>query len=471
MKKNSLVAKLLGTFTLIIGVSFILIATILSLWFQNYFFNQRRTELDSQGKSIATTYIAHLNHPDLNIRELTSTMNAVSKSIKSDIVLVDNMGYVYAVTNPKYKALEFTKLNIKRMDLLKKGDSYEEKGVLDKDIDSEGYIYYKPIFYGNSFKGVIITITPMDKIKGPLLKVYGIIWMVAVLALIASSIIIYYASQKMLINPLSRINKAAKRLAQGNVDERVDFKSNDEIGELAESFNTMADSLQEVDKNRKEFISNVSHELRSPITSIKGFIAGILDGVVPKDKENYYLTIVYEEVQRLTRLINDLLDLSAMQAGKLELKTCDFDVNEVIKQCVINTEQKVKNKKLNVEVTLEGQYLQVCGDRDRLIQVVTNLLDNAIKYCYEEAKINIASKSKGNKVFVSVSNEGPSMTDDQMKHIWDRFYKGDKSRTNKISTGLGLSIVRNILTLHGQDIWVENSSTGVIFTFTLNKVK
>ena len=471
MKKNSLVAKLLGTFTLIIGVSFILIATILSIWFQSYFFNQRKAELDNQGKSIAAAYIAHLKHPNPNIKELTSTMDAVSKSIESDIILVDNMGYVYAVTNSKYKSLEFTRLDIKRMDLLRKGDSYEEKGILDKDIGAEGYIYYKPIFYGDTFKGVIITITPIDKVRDPLKKVYIIVWVVAVLALLFSSIIIYYVSQKMLIKPLERINAAAKRLTKGDVGERVDYKSNDEIGELAESFNTMADSLQKVDNNRREFISNVSHELRSPITSIKGFIAAILDGVVPKDKENYYLKVVYDEIQRLTRLINDLLDLSTMQAGKLQLNISQFDINEIIKNAVISTEQKIKDKKLKVDVVLEEQYLQVSGDKDRIIQVITNLLDNAIKYCYEGARVNITSKSKGDKIYISVFDEGPIMTEEQMKHIWDRFYKADKSRTNKISTGLGLSIVRNILTLHDQDIWVENTGKGVMFTFTLNKVK
>ncbi|SHE42528.1 sensor histidine kinase [Clostridium fallax] len=471
MKKNSLVAKLLGTFTLIIGISFIIIATTLSVWFQNYFFNQRKIQLDNQGKPIAAAYISHLKHPNPNLNELMSIMNVVSNSIESDIVLVDSMGYVYAVTNPLYKDLEFTRLNM-RMDLLSKGHSYEEKGILSKKVDQEGYIYYKPIFYGDTFKGVIVTVTPLEKIKAPLRKVYAIVWITALMALIISTIIIRYVAQKMLVKPIGEINLAAKRLAKGDVDKRVVIKSNDEIGELASSFNTMADSIQKVENNRREFISNVSHELRSPITSIKGFIAGILDGVIPRDKENYYLKIVYEEIQRLTRLINDLLDLSSMQAGKLKLNISEFNINELLKQCVMSTEQKIKDRKLRVDVVLEGEHLYVKGDRDRIVQVVTNLIDNAIKYGYENGKLQVKSKTKGDKVLVSVFNEGDTMSEEQKKLIWQRFYKSDKSRTNKISTGLGLPIVRYILTLHNQDIWVENESQGkgVIFTFTLSKI-
>jgi signal transduction histidine kinase len=230
----------------------------------------------------------------------------------------------------------------------------------------------------------------------------------------------------------------------------------------------MAESLELTDKNRRDFLSNISHELRSPITSIKGFIAGILDGIIPMDKEKYYLRIVYDEIQRLTRLVNDLLDLSAMESGKFSFRLTEMDINEIIRVCITRFETKINDKALKVNVTLEGDHLYIAGDRDRLIQVFTNLMDNAIKHCPDNGHIDVHTRIKGRKVYVSVYNDGNKISDEDIKYIWDRFYKSDKSRTNKVSTGLGLPIARNIITQFGEDIWVENKGQGVMFVFTLS---
>ncbi|SHK04634.1 Signal transduction histidine kinase [Clostridium cavendishii DSM 21758] len=473
MKKNSLVAKLLFTFTLIIGITFIIIASVLSAWFEDYYFEQRKGEFDIQANIIekAVGEQIYRNPRQYTSSDLNSILSIVSNSIQSDILLTDSYGYIYRVTNPAHSNLIPKKLDIKNMEELKLGNAIEEKTTENKMFSGNQYIYYKPVMYNNIFRGVIVMITPMEKVKEPLKKVYSIIWTTAIIALAGSTFIIYYFCQRILIAPLASINLAAKRLAKGEIGNRVVINSNDEIGELANSFNVMADSIEEVEQNRREFISNVSHEIRSPITSIKGFIAGILDGVIPKDKENYYLEIAYNEIQRLTRLVNDLLDLSTMQAGKLKLDFTEIDINGIIKNCVISTEQKIKEKKINAEVVLENQHLFVIGDRDRLIQVMTNLVDNAIKYCSEGGNIKVTSRAKGNKVWIDVFNTGSAISEDEKKYIWDRFYKSDKSRTNKVSTGLGLPIVRQILTQHGEDIWVENKSkdSGVVFTFTLKR--
>jgi signal transduction histidine kinase len=231
----------------------------------------------------------------------------------------------------------------------------------------------------------------------------------------------------------------------------------------------MAESLEKVDKNRKEFISNVSHELRSPITSIKGFVAGILDGIIPKDKEDYYLKIVSGEIDRLSRLVGELLDISALENGKFNLKKTRLDINEVIKLCLGNLEGTIIEKDRRVEVLLDAEYQYVYADRDRIIQVLTNILDNALKYGKKGGYIKIDITNKGDKVNISIHNEGPELKKEELIKIWDRFYKADKSRTNKDSTGLGMPIVRLILTQHGEDIWVNNEKDGVTFTFTLQR--
>lgn len=303
-------------------------------------------------------------------------------------------------------------------------------------------------------------------------KIYVIIWMaiILVLALILSSIIMYYFSKRILIKPLEEINNAAKQLSRGNIGKRVEINSDDEIGELAESFNIMASSLEEVDSKRREFISNVSHELRSPITSIKGFISGILDGVISKDQEYYYLNIVNDEVSRLARLVNELLDILAMESGKFKLNKVKLDINEIVALCILNLESKIKSKMIDVEFKFQDKNEYVIGDRDRLIQVVTNLIENAIKYGSESGKIKICTYTKSSKVYVSIFNSGSTLNKEDLINIWDRFYKLDKSRTNKISTGLGLAIVRLIIIQHGQCVWAKNiENEGVKFIFTLEK--
>ena len=203
---------------------------------------------------------------------------------------------------------------------------------------------------------------------------------------------------------------------------------------------------------------------------LKGIIGGILDGVIPRDRENYYLKIVYDEIDRLARLVNDLLDISAMESGKFNLAITEFDINQVISLCILNLEHKIKEKGLNVKATFHDKRAYVLGDRDRIIQVVTNIIENAIKYSNDDGEIKIDAYSKGEKIYVDIFNSGKCIDEKELNKIWDRFYKSDKSRTNKLSTGLGLPIVRSILSQHNEDIWVKNiEGKGVSFIFTLKK--
>jgi signal transduction histidine kinase len=473
MWKRGLVSKTVATFTIIVGVTLIFIAAILSIWFESYYFDQRKIQLDEQSELIASKVERYLSSQasEYTKSQLQDTMMLVGSYVNADVMLIDNYGIAYAVSNTKYNQYQFKGFLDKELEILRWGRTIEKRGEFNQITKEKAYMYVRPVFINSIFKGGIVMYTPMAKIREPLDKVYRIIWVSCILAVITSSFIIYYSTKKMIIDPLAQINYAARKISKGEVERRVYLKSEDEISELAEAFNSMADSLQKVENVRREFISNVSHELRSPITSIKGFIGGILDGVIPKDKENYYLSIAYEEIQRLTRLVNDLLDLSAIEAGKFSLRVTEIDINEIIRLCVIKFETKINMKMLKVDVVLQDEHLYVQGDRDRLVQVVTNLLDNAIKYVNDSGHIKINTKTKGDKVLVSVYNDGPCISEEDLKHIWDRFYKSDKSRTSKMSTGLGLPIVMNILTQLGEDVWVENKEKeGVTFYFTLKKI-
>lgn len=466
--KTSVFSKLVATYIVITIISFVAIATFLSIWFEGYYYEQRRNQLITASRGISGDAKQYLNG-EMTREKLQGTLAFTSRYLSGDIWLLDAYGITYAISDEvKFKEQLGTQFDPQTLDELRFGKTIERRGTYGNLYPMPVYSFERPIISDGLYYGAIMFNTPITEINAPLKRVYQIIWITAVVAIISFSIVIYYFSQKIIINPLGQMNQVAQRIAKGEVDKRVNINTEDEIGQLARSFNMMADSLEEVDKNRRDFISNVSHELRSPITSIKGFIGGILDGVIPKEKENYYLSITYEETQRLTRLVNDLLDLSAMEAGKFKLSIRSLDINELIRRIILKFETKLHTKRLKVDVVLTGNQLFVKGDPDRITQVITNLLDNAIKYVEEGGNVKITTKTRGPKAYISVFNNGPTIEKEDINRIWDRFYKADKARTTKASTGLGLPIVRNILTQHGEDIWAENKEgEGVTFTFTL----
>lgn len=471
MVKNSLFSKMVVTYTIIITVSFTILAGFLSFWFQDYFIKTRQRELTSQVDVIQGKVTEFLTG-SLSYEELTEGMKFISSYINEDIVLVDNNGYVYLVTQIKYAPLIGKQIfhdGLENMDSSDYIDAFNKYGVR---MDEKIYVMMEVLKDSKeqSMGATLISVSTYI-LDNSLSNVYQIIWLSAVFAVIASCIVIYYFSQKMIVNPLSQMSGVARKIAQGDVDKRVEIHSDDEMEEFANAFNVMADSLQKVEQNRKEFISNVSHELRSPMTSIKGFIGGILDEVIPEEKHKYYLNIAYEEIQRLARLINDLLDLSAVESGTYNLNKVSVDINEIVRICILRNENRIKNKNLDVQVFFEGSELWALTDEDKIIQVVTNLLDNAIKYGKDDGLINISCRKKGKKAYISIFNEGPTIDEEDIKHVWERFYKGDKSRTQKVSTGLGLSIVKKIISLHDEEIWVCNKENGVEFTFTLHLAK
>lgn len=469
MRKKGLFSKMVATYILIISMSFIIIAAFLSFWFEGYFFEQRKSQLLTEAQIVSNAAVQYL-HGNTSLDKTNDILEYVSNYANIDIILFDRYGYAYAVSNQEHKELIGQQLLSEDLGDLREGKLVEKNNILANVFKEPVHTYEVPVFYRGVFQGAVVINTSINEIKDLLKRVYEIIWISAIIAIISSSFIIYSFSEKILIKPLAKINDAADKIAKGEVSRRVNIQTNDEIGELARSFNSMADSLEEVEKNRRDFISNVSHELRSPITSIKGFIGGVLDGIIPKEKEKYYLSIAYDEIQRLTRLINDLLDLSAIEAGKFSLNIKPQDINEIIKLSIIKFETAIKSKKINVDVWLEDEEVYILADKDKIIQVMTNLIDNAIKYVEPGGNIEIGARIKGQKVLVWVFDDGPNISKEDEKHVWDRFYKGDKSRTSKVSTGLGLSIVRRIINQHNEDIWLENKENkGVKFIFTLKK--
>lgn len=463
-RKESINQRIIVTFISVTSIVLIFLGSIMTILFNKNYHSTKLSNLEKQMGIIENSINNYLNQQDGSYSQLKEIIKMACISTNTEAIITDRLGYVYLVNGEDYQDLMYSKIKLNTESLSSNIEFKKEVFKVD-NASINGYV--KAIYEDGEIDGYMIMVMQNESERN--FNMF-IIWITVIIEIIISAIVIKIVTNQIIIRPIDNINNVAKRLAKGEVEKRVVVNCNNEIGELAESFNMMAECLEKSDTKRREFISNVSHELRSPITSIKGFIGGILDGVIPRDRENYYLKIVYDEVDRLARLVNDLLDMSAMESGKFNLAITEFDINQVISLCILNLEHKIQEKGLNVKATFHNNRAYVLGDRDRIIQVVTNIIENSIKYSNDDGEIKIDVYSKGEKIYVDIFNSGECIEEKELNKIWDRFYKSDKSRTNKLSTGLGLPIVRSILSQHNEDIWVKNiEGKGVSFIFTLKK--
>ncbi|MDE7389842.1 MAG: HAMP domain-containing histidine kinase, partial [Lachnospiraceae bacterium] len=276
-----------------------------------------------------------------------------------------------------------------------------------------------------------------------------------------------------LTKPLQQMSRAAKAFGNGDFSKRVRVDGNDEIAELAKAFNNMADSLSVSEGMRRTFIANVSHELKTPMTTIAGFIDGILDGTIPRERERHYLNIVTVEVKRLSRLVTSMLALSRIDSGELKMVRQSFDVSATVLNTFLTFEQKIEQRSITVTGFDESEPLFVEGDPDMIHQVVYNLVENATKFTNEGGSINVSVVNEGNRAVVAIRNTGPGISSEQIGFVFDRFYKTDKSRSHdKNGMGLGLYLVKTIVQLHGGEITAESvEGEYTTFTFWLPKRK
>ncbi len=293
---------------------------------------------------------------------------------------------------------------------------------------------------------------------------------VCIWVLFATLVAVYFISERM-IAPLKAMSKAAKSFAAGKLDVRVPVTGRDEISELAVAFNDMAASISDLENMRSSFLSNVSHDLRTPMTTISGFIDGILDGTIPKEKQDYYLRMIGDEVRRLSRLVAALLDVSRIQAGDRKFTMSAFDICEMARVILISFEQKIDKKRLDVEFDTEDENIFVLADRDAIYQILYNICDNGVKFSREGGKYRIKISEKDKRIFVSVYNEGIGIPSDELPHVFERFYKSDKSRgLDKTGVGLGMYIAKSIIDAHNEEIWVKSKQGEYCeFVFTLKK--
>ncbi|MDO4306900.1 MAG: HAMP domain-containing sensor histidine kinase [Eubacteriales bacterium] len=304
-----------------------------------------------------------------------------------------------------------------------------------------------------------------SSLLGVLLLLLGIFYLLSGLL-----VVFYHFSVQ---RPLQHIIKGAREYAGGNLSYRIPLKSDDEIGYLANTLNYMTDKLNKTGEYQRKFISNVSHDFRSPLTSIKGYVNAMLDGTIPPEMQEKYLKIIAYEAGRLEKLTNSLLTLNDLDIKKRMMHIRKFDINEVVKTTAATFEGICTERKILLELVLSGKELYTKADMEQIQQVLYNLLDNAIKFSYDGSSIIIETTEKNDKIFVSVKDRGEGIPKACLSKIWDRFYKSDASRgKDRKGTGLGLSIVQEIIHAHNQNINViSTEGVGTEFIFTLDKVR
>ncbi len=300
-----------------------------------------------------------------------------------------------------------------------------------------------------------------------------LLWMllVALLVFLGAVMLSYYNAHR-LIDPFVEINHIVRCYSRGDFSQRITLKGRDEAAQLGRSFNEMAEQIKDLDNTRRSFVANVSHELRSPLTSMKGFLEAMQDGTIPPENYPEYIGIVLAETRRMTTMVNDLLDLSRIESGMIELQYETFDINELIRRTLITFEARLTERKMEMDVRFAQEQFFVYADSDKIGQVLRNLIDNAIKYSEPGQTVCVSTYSMRKEVFVTVKDNGIGIPQEDIPHVFDRFYKVEKAHTPSptVGSGLGLSIVKRIIEQHGQTITVRSArGRGTQFTFSLER--
>ncbi len=480
--RKTLFKKYLRITSLIIVISFLILSFVMLIFVSNYWQTEKRGLLKKNAESVAEIAADSVTSVENNVytihtERMKAFIAAFADNIDADIFVTKLDGQiVIAAYSSDNKINDTKRVNA---DIIKKAVSgvYNEQGTL-------GGIYNQPYYA----VGVPINVIQIDGSKTPIGTVFTaynarafnvfraeivrVFLLAAIAAFMAAFCAVWLFSYK-LVRPLRNMAVAARAFGDGNFSVRVPVTSEDEIGQLAVAFNNMASSLSSGENVRRNFIANVSHELKTPMTTIAGFIDGILDGTIPAEKQSHYLKIVSQEVKRLSRLVRTMLDLSRIDSGELKLRPGRFDLTNTVLIALLSFEQAIENKKLEVRGLEDAESLFVDGDPDMIHQVVYNLIENAVKFTNEGGYLEIKITDQPDKTSVTIKNSGAGIAPDELPLIFDRFYKTDKSRSqDKNGMGLGLYIVRTIIKQHGGEINVSSVQDEYCqFEFWLPKLK
>ena len=462
--KRTLGYKLISGIVLYAVLGFLLVASLVEWTFQQKAQSTEATRLYKEALAITANYAEDYYRNRLTQEELGTQMRVVSAYTEGEIWIVDRKGIVLIGKEEHGEPYEIPNFRISDF-----GTKYYCVGSFYSTFDEQMLTVFAPITVDYQVRGYVMIHKSIRQIYQDADHFLNMSYMVLITLLILSMVfLVMYLWHTY--RRIWRMNRIAHKYMEGDYTSVMEDTSEDELGFLSASFNYMANELNTLEEDQRKFVSNISHDFRSPLTSIKGYVEAMLDGTIPVEMQDKYLNIIITETERLTKLTSGLIELNQYGGhGKTILDKTDFDINEVIGQTAATFEGACNAKHIVLELVLTGDELFVHADKSKIQQIIYNLTDNAIKFSHNDSSIRIETHIKSEKVFVSVKDSGIGMPKEAIGEIWERFYKTDLSRgKDKKGTGIGLAIVKEIIQAHGENINViSTEGVGTEFIFTL----
>lgn len=452
---------------LIFGIfGFIVVATFVSSMTLEHLKREKADALYKEATLIANTYASDLYNNEISLDTVKKQLDAIDLYLNSTIWIINPSGRMILDSSAPIDVNN--EVVVENFDPTVTAGSYYTTGTFFDSFNEEMLSVFAPITSNFKVKGYVVIHTSMSALRASRESLLSISYIMLVILFLLSLIILLFFTEFVYI-PLRKITTATEEYASGNMHYEFTVESEDEIGYLAAALSYMASEIAKGEDGQKKFIANVSHDFRSPLTSIKGYLEAMLDGTIPPEMHEKYLGIVLNETERLTKLTNSLLTLNNLNTRGMVLDITIFDINQVIRNTIASFEGTLLNKRISIDLILTGDVMYVKADMGKIQQVLYNLLDNAIKFSHHDSSIKIETTEKHQKIFISVKDSGIGIPKDSLKLIWDRFYKTDLSRgKDKKGTGLGLSITKEIIQAHNEHINViSTEGVGTEFIFSL----
>lgn len=468
--KRTLYPKLLAGYLMYGVIGFLIITTFTYQIIFDYVEQHDAASLYRESAVISSGYARNYYSQTMSLDEIRRQLSTVSAYLSSEIWIVDTRGNI--ILNTARPNLDERAESIPEFDVTDFGNRYYQIGRFYDYFSEDTLSVFSPITVNYRVRGYVIIHKPTSSLVSYANDLILFVYETLALLFLAAFIVLVLFTYVVYI-PIRKIARAADAYAEGNFDAKIDIHSNDEIGYLAASLNYMANELNTLEDDQKKFVSNVSHDFRSPLTSIKGYVEAMLDGTIPPEMQEKYLNIILFETERLNKLTTSLLELNKFGSHGTMLDITDFDINYAIRMTVQTFEGICTEKHISFNLILTGETLFVSADMSKIQQVLYNLIDNAIKFSHPDSSITIETTEKNEKIFISVKDTGIGIPSDSIKKIWERFYKTDLSRgKDKKGTGLGLAIVKEIIQAHGENInCISTEGVGTEFLFTLPLAK
>ena len=432
------------------------------------------TEVRMQAREVAD-YMAHLNQLS-SVRDNATMQYIVGRKIAdiynqydADIWIVSYHSGIVQYLDKTWNTSESIATDAvkQQLDLIQQGYEIRATGLFPELGDQIVTLGVPWLYSDGSVVGAVLLHISTQALRVSPASTLLQILPGALMALLVGTVLAFFLARSQL-NPLREINSAVQEFSKGDLTRRVNLNCGGELEALGESINRMAAELSRLEDSRRSFVANVSHELRSPLTCMRGYVQAMLDGTIAPEDRQRYLKIVMDETQRLTDLVRDLLDLSRLDSGNFPLTPAPFNANELMRRNLINFEPRISEKNISVEVELAGDPLYVMGDANRINQVISNMIDNAIKFMNgPDSRLTIKTSREGKQVRFSVKDNGEGISEADLPYIFDRFYKAAKAHTSGMGTGLGLSICQRIIHQHGSEITVRSGGGETVFEFSL----